>query len=216
VLGLWLGSTENAVLCTALLNDLLERGLKVEGRILCVFDGGRGIRKALGDVFGDLAVVQRCMVHKRRNLLEHLPPHRKAYVTRMLSAAWHSETAQLARRRLRTLLHWLEHNGENGAAASLREGMEETLTVSKLALPASLRTFLVTINAIENLIGSARRTSRNVTRWRSGLMIVRWTGVGLIHAEQNFRRARGYRNLPLLKRALRAESLKLDLAEEAA
>ena len=216
VLGLWLGSTENAVLCTALLNDLLERGLKVEGRILCVIDGGRGIRKALGDVFGDLAVVQRCMVHKRRNLLEHLPPHRKAYVTRMLSAAWNSETAQLARRRLRTLLHWLEHNGENGAAASLREGMEETLTVSKLALPASLRTFLVTTNAIENLIGSARRTSRNVTRWRSGQMIVRWTGVGLIHAEQNFRRVRGYRNLPLLKRALRAESLKLDLAEEAA
>jgi putative transposase len=216
VLGLWLGSTENAVLCTALLNDLLERGLKVDGRVLCVIDGGRGIRKALGDVFGDLAVVQRCLVHKRRNILEHLPPNRKAYVSRMLTVAWSSDSAQLARRRLKALLHWLEHNGENGAAASLREGLEETLTVSKLGLPASLRTFLVTTNAIENLIGSTRRTSRNVTRWRSGAMIVRWTGVGLLHAEQSFRRIRGYRNLPLLNRALRAESLKLDVSEEAA
>jgi len=197
VLGLWLGSTENAVLCTALLNDLLERGLKVDSRVLCVIDGGRGIRKALGDVFGDLALVQRCMVHKRRNLLEHLPPNRKAYVSRMLSVAWSSDSAQLARRRLKTLLGWLENNGEHGAAASLREGMEETLTVSKLNLPAALRTFLVTTNAIENLIGSARRTSRNVSRWRSGEMILRWTGVGLIHAAQNFRRIRGYRNLPL-------------------
>jgi putative transposase len=215
-LGLWLGSTENAVLCTALLNDLLERGLKVDGHVLCVIDGGRGIRKALGDVFGDLAVVQRCLVHKRRNVLEHLPPSRKAYVSRMLSVAWSSDSAQLARRRLKTLLRWLENNGEDGAAASLREGMEETLTVSKLNLPAALRTFLVTTNAIENLIGSARRTSRNVSRWRSGGMILRWTGIGLIHAEQNFRRIRGYRNLPLLKRALNAQSLKLDLSEEAA
>ena len=216
VLGLWLGSTENAVLCTALLNDLLERGLKVDSRVLCVIDGGRGIRKALGDVFGDLALVQRCMVHKRRNLLEHLPPNRKAYVSRMLSVAWSSDSAQLARRRLKTLLGWLENNGEHGAAASLREGMEETLTVSKLNLPAALRTFLVTTNAIENLIGSARRTSRNVSRWRSGEMILRWTGIGLIHAEQSFRRIRGYRNLPLLKRALNAQSLKLDVSEEAA
>jgi putative transposase len=216
VLGLWLGSTENAVLCTALLNDLLERGLKVEGRVLCVIDGGRGIRKALGEVFGDLAVVQRCMVHKRRNVLEHLPPNRKAYVSRMLSVAWHSDSVQLARRRLKVLLRWLEHNGENGAAASLREGMEETLTIAKLGVPAALRTFLVTTNAIENLIGSTRRTSRNVTRWRSGEMIVRWTGVGLIHAERRFRRIRGYRNLPLLKHALSAESAKLDVSEEAA
>ena len=133
-----------------------------------MIDGGRGIRKALGDVFGDLAVVQRWMVHKRHNVLEHLPPNRKPYGSRMLSVAWHSDSAQLARRRLKVLLRWLEHNGENGAAASLREGMEETLTIAKLGVPAALRTFLVTTNAIENLIGSSRRTSRNVTRWRSG------------------------------------------------
>ena len=154
VLGLWLGSTENAALCTSLLNDLLERGLKVDGRMVCVIDGGRGIRKALADVFGDLAVVQRCRVHKKRNILDHLSPNRKAYVSRMLSEAWNSDCATLARRRLKTLLQWLESNGENGAAGSLREGMEETLTVAKLDLPGALRTFLVTTNAIENLIGT--------------------------------------------------------------
>jgi transposase-like protein len=216
VLGLWLGSTENAALCTSLLNDLLERGLKVDGRILCVIDGGRGIRKALADVFGDLAVVQRCRVHKQRNILEHLPPNRKPYVTRMLTAAWSSDSAPLARRRLKTLQQWLENNGETGAAGSLREGLEETLTVTKLELPAALRSFLVTTNAIENLIGSTRRISRNVTRWRSGQMIVRWTTVGLLHAERSFRRIRGYRHLPLLKRALRAQPSRLDLSEEAA
>jgi putative transposase len=216
VLGLWLGSTENAALCTALLNDLLERGLTIDGRILCVIDGGRGIRKALADVFGDLAVVQRCRVHKKRNILDHLPFNRKLYVARMLAAAWASDSAALSRRRLKTLRQWLERNGEHGAAASLREGMEETLTVLKLELPTALRGFLVTTNAIENLIGSARRTSRNVTRWRSGEMILRWTAVGLLHAEQSFRRIRGYRHLPLLKRALREQPAKLDLNEEAA
>lgn len=216
VLGLWLGSTENAALCTSLLNDLLERGLKVDGRILCVIDGGRGIRKALADVFGDLAVVQRCRVHKKRNVLDHLPPARKAYVSRMLTEAWSSDSATLARRRLKTLLQWLESNGENGAAGSLREGMEETLTVAKLDLPGALRTFLVTTNAIENLIGTSRRISRNVKRWRSGEMIVRWTAIGFAHAEKNFRRVRGYRHLPLLVRALRQDAVKIDRTEEAA
>lgn len=216
VLGLWLGSTENAALCTSLLNDLLERGLKVDSRILCVIDGGRGIRKALADVFGDLAVVQRCRVHKKRNVLDHLPPKRKAYVSRMLSEAWRSDSATLARRRLKTLLQWLESNGENGAAGSLREGMEETLTVAKLDLPNALRTFLVTTNAIENLIGTSRRISRNVKRWRSGEMIVRWTAIGLAQAEKHFRRVRGYRYLPLLARALRHDAVKIDQTEEAA
>jgi transposase-like protein len=216
VLGLWLGSTENAALCTSLLNDLLERGLQVDGRILCVIDGGRGIRKALVDVFGDLAVVQRCRVHKKRNILDHLPPTRKAYVSRMLTEAWSSDSATLARRRLKTLLQWLENNGENGAAGSLREGMEETLTVAKLDLPGALRTFLVTTNAIENLIGTSRRISRNVKRWRSGQMIMRWTAIGLAQAEKNFRRVRGYRQLPLLVRALRTDAVKIDRTEEAA
>ena len=216
VLGLWQGSTENAALCISLLQNLLERGLKVDGRTLCVIDGGRGILKALEDVFGDLAVVQRCTVHKQRNVLDHLPQSRKAHVAHALAEAWASASADLARRRLKTLLQWLERNGESGAAASLREGMQETLTVLKLGLPPALRSFLVTTNAIENLIGSSRRISRNVTRWRAGDMISRWAAVGLLQAEQHFRRVRGYRYLSLLKRALRGDSSKLDTTEKAA
>jgi transposase-like protein len=216
VLGLWQGSSENAALCTSLLQDLLERGLKINGRVLCVIDGGRGLRKALADVLGDIAMVQRCTLHKRRNLLAHLPQSRHAHVARALSEAWASDSAELARRRLKTLIQWLERNGEDSAAASLREGLEEPLTVLKFDLPASLRGFLLTTNAVENLIGSVRRVTRNVTRWRSGDMIARWSALGVAHAEQNFRRVRGYRYLPMLARALRRDAAKIDQTEEAA
>jgi len=216
VLGLWQGSTENAALCTALLQDLLERGLRVNGRGLCVVDGGRGVRRALSDVLGDLALVQRCILHKKRNLLAHLPQHRHTHVARALAEAWASDSAELGRRRLKTLIQWLERNGEESAAASLREGLEETLTVLKLDLPASLRGFLLTTNAVENLIGSVRRVTRNVTRWRSGDMIARWSALGAFHAEQNFRRVRGYRYLPLLARALRHDVAKIAHSKEAA
>ncbi len=216
VLGLWQGSTENAALCTSLLQDLLERGLRINGKVLCVIDGGRGLRRALSDVLGDLAVVQRCVLHKRRNVLAHLPQGRHAHVGRALSEAWNCDSAELARRRLKTLIQWLERNGEDSAAASLREGLEETLTVLKLELPASLRGFLLTTNAVENLIGSVRRVTRNVTRWRSGDMIARWSAVGLSNAEQNFRRVRGYRHLPILARALHHDVVKIDQTEEAA
>jgi putative transposase len=216
VLGLWQGSTENAALCTSLLQDLLERGLRINGKVLCVIDGGRGLRRGLSDVVGDLAVVQRCVLHKRRNVLAHLPQARHAHVARALSEAWNCDSAELARRRLKTLIQWLERNGEDSAAASLREGLEETLTVLKFDLPASLRGFLLTTNAVENLIGSLRRVTRNVTRWRSGDMIARWSAVGLSNAEQNFRRVRGYRHLPILARALHHEAVKIDRTEEAA
>jgi hypothetical protein len=142
--------------------------------------------------------------------------NRKAYVPRALSQAWAGETAELVRRPLKTLIQWLERNGESGAAASLREGLEKTLTVLKLGLRPALRTFLVTTNAIENLMGSARRISRNVTRWRAGEMISRWTAAGLLHAKQGFHRIKGYRHLPLLARALRAQASQLDATVEAA
>jgi transposase-like protein len=216
VLGLWQGSTENAALCTSLLQDLLERGLKINGKVLCVIDGGRGMRKALTAVWGDLAVVQRCVLHKKRNLLAHLPQSRHAHVAQALGEAWASDSAELARRRLKTLIQWLERNGEDSAAASLREGLEETLTVLKFELPASLRGFLLTTNAVENLIGSVRRVTRNVTRWRSGDMIARWSALGMSHAEQHFRRVRGYRYLSVLGRALRRDAARIDQTEEAA
>ena len=134
-LGIWLGSTENSRVCTAMLQDLLERGLRVDASILCVVDGGKGIRKALVDVLGDLAVIQRCQIHKLRNLRSYLPKSRHAYVLQTMKEAYKCKSADKARKRLQALVSWLERNGYDEAAGSLREGMEETLTVVKLALP---------------------------------------------------------------------------------
>lgn len=201
-LGLWLGSTENATICTALVQDLLARGLRVEGRLLCIVDGGKGIRKALLDVFGDQALIQRCQLHKRRNIAGHLPKNRQRHVDAMMREAYRAENTDTARKQLRALLSWLERNGHDEAAASLREGMEETLTVLKLGLPPTLRRSLATTNGIENLMGSIRRVTRNVKRWRGPDMIRRWTGLGIVAAQERFHRIKGHRNLPVLVQAL--------------
>lgn len=201
-LGLWLGSTENHTVCTALLQNLLERGLRIERPVLCVIDGGKGLRKALHDVLGDRAVIQRCTVHKRRNVREHLPKSRQRYVERQMSEAYASTSADLARRRLRQVATWLERNGEHDAAASVREGLEETLTVVKLGLTGALRRTLSTTNPIENVLGSVRRVTRNVKRWRGGEMARRWAAVGLMRAQERFRRLKGHRDMPALVAAL--------------
>jgi len=209
-LGIWLGSTENATVCTALLQNLLERGLRIDESILCVIDGGKGIRKALIDVFGDLAVIQRCQVHKLRNLRSYLPKSRHAYVLQTMKQAYKSKSAKKARKRLQALVSWLERNGYDEAAGSLSEGMEETLTVLKLALPELLRKSLATTNAIENLNGTIRRVSRNVKRWKSPSMIRRWTALGVVTAEKKFRRIKGYRHMGALVHALRSKQKSLD------
>jgi len=206
LLGLWQGSTENGAVCTSLLQDLIGRGLKLDGRVLCVLDGGKGIRKAIDDVLGDLAVVQRCQLHKRRNLKDHLPKTAQVSVDRMLREAYGSTSAETARKRLRSLVSWLESNGHEDASASLREGMEETLTVLKLDLPLSLRRSLATTNAIENIMGTVRKATRNVKRWRGGGMVRRWTAIGLVAAKKRFRRIKGHREMPSLQAALRPKT----------
>lgn len=211
-LGLALGSTENAALCTSLLQGLLSRGLRVEDKLLCIIDGGKGIRKSLDDVFGDRAVIQRCQVHKQRNLREHLPEARHAYVLSTMREAYRAATADTARKKLRALVSWLETNGHEDAAASLREGLEETLTVVKLELPLALRRSLATTNSIENLVSSIRRVTRNVKRWRGGDMIRRWAGLGLFNAAKRFRRIKGYREMPKLVTALRTVEVKAEVA----
>ena len=211
-LGLAQGSTENGALCTSLLQGLLSRGLKVEDKLLCIIDGGKGIRKALDDVFGDRAVIQRCQVHKQRNLREHLPEERHGYVLSTMRDAYRAASADTARKKLRGLVSWLESNGHEDAAASLREGLEETLTVVKLDLPITLRRSLATTNNIENLVGSIRRVSRNVKRWRGADMIRRWASLGLFQAEKRFRRIKGYREMPKLVSALRTAEAKVEVA----
>jgi transposase-like protein len=209
-LGVWLGSTENAVIATELLQDLLDRGLRVDGRMLCIIDGGKGIRKALRDVFGDRAVVQRCQLHKIRNVLDHLPEVRRQYVRRQMRDAYGKKTFRTAKKLLLQLANWLESNDEHSAAASLREGLDETLTVVGLGLPDVLRRIFSTTNPIENINGTLRRVCRNVKRWRGQPMIRRWIAFGLIEAERKFRRIRGYRQLPILIASLTSPTSALD------
>ncbi|MGH7323248.1 MAG: IS256 family transposase [Candidatus Rokuibacteriota bacterium] len=211
-LGLRLGSTENAVVCTDLLQDLLARGLALDGRVLCVIDGGKGLRKALGDVLGDAAVIQRCQLHKARNLDALVPKTRQAYVRASLRRAYRASTAATARRQLMALATWLERNGHADAAASVREGLEETLTVLKLGLPPGLRRFFATTNCIENLIGTLRHVTRNIKRWRDGDMRRRWLGLGLLRAAERFRRIKRHTELGALVTALGATKIAEDAA----
>jgi transposase-like protein len=202
VLGLREGATENAAVCVALLQELLDRHLCLPERFLVVLDGAKGLRKAVRSVFGESVCVQRCQFHKRRNVRDHLPKELQTRVDRLMVAAYRSESFTLAKRRLDQLARWLDREGHSGAAASVREGLEETLTVLQLKLPEALRRLLCSTNAIENTIGSIRRTTRNVKRWRGGDMKLRWVALALCEAEARFHRVKGHRHLGALELAL--------------
>lgn len=205
-LGIWAGCTENHVVATELLQQLIERGLHVDESTLFVIDGGKGLRKALRDVFGNRAVIQRCQVHKMRNVRDHLPEVRRAYVARQMRDAYQSTTAATAKKKLLQLASWLESNGEDSAAASLREGLDETLTVLRLSLPKTLCRTFSTTNAIENMNGSIRRVTRNVKRWRNESMIRRWVALAVAEAQRGFRRVKGHKDMPSLLAALRPKA----------
>ena len=215
-LGIWAGSTENTVVVTELLSNLVARGLRADASMLFVIDGGKAIRKALRDVFGDRAIVQRCQVHKARNVRDHLPEARRAYVAKQMRSAYDSTTAGTAKKKLMQLASWLDSNGEDGAAASLREGLDETLTVLRLNLPASLRRTFATTNAIENMNGSLRRIARNVKRWKDEKMIRRWVALGIAEAQKGFRRLKGYVNMPSLVAAIRPTAATVALEKKVA
>ena len=189
-LGLWEGSTENATVATALLSDLVERGLDPEQGTLFVIDGSKALRKAIRDVFGQRAPVQRCVRHKERNVLEHLPECDRPAVKRRLREAWALEDYELALDRLRVLGAELART-HPGAATSLSEGIGETLTLTRLGINGSLKRTLASTTPCESMIECIRRTSRNVKRWRSGEMCLRWTAAGMLEAELQFRRIIG-------------------------
>jgi putative transposase len=201
VLALREGTTENATVCQALLTDLRERGLDLDQAILFVIDGGSGLRKALRETCGAAAIIQRCQVHKRRNVLEHLPETMRPRVRRVLDEAYALADAALAKRRLLQLAAGLDHT-HPGAAASLREGLDETLTLQRLGVTGALYRTLRSTNAIENLNGLVGHFVRHVRRWRNGRMLVRWIAAGLREATRSFRRLRGHRDLAALVRAL--------------
>jgi len=201
VLALREGTTENATVCKALLADLCERGLDLERTMLFVIDGGTGLRKAIRETCGPLAVVQRCQVHKRRNVLEHLPEGMRPRLRRVLDEAYGLADATLAKRRLLQLAAGLDQT-HPGAAASLREGLEETLTLQRLGVSGALYRTLSSTNAIENLNGLVGHFVRHVRRWRNGRMLVRWIAAGVRETGRSFRRLRGHRDLAALIRAL--------------
>jgi putative transposase len=202
-LGLWEGSTENATVATALLSDLVERGLDPAQGILFVIDGAKALRKAIRAVFGD-APIQRCVRHKERNVLEHLPERDRLAVKQRLRRAWAQTDPQPALEQLRQLATELERT-HPGAAGSLREGMEETLTLTRLGITGSLKRTLESTNPCESMIECVRRSSRNVKRWQSGEMALRWTAAGMLEAERQFRRIIGYRDLAALSVAIERE-----------
>jgi putative transposase len=209
VLGMREGATENATACTALLADLQGRGMRTDRTILIVIDGSKALAKAVRDVFGDRAMVQRCQVHKRRNVEDQLPERMKETIGSAISKAYQSTDAERAKRILVGLARQLERQHPS-AAASLREGLDETLTVLRLDLVPGLTRTLATTNPLENLNNQLRRITRNVKRWRDGTMVVRWIGAALQEAAKGFRRLRGYKGMPTLITALRAQDAKLD------
>lgn len=204
-LGLWPGATENATVCKQLLSDLVDRGLATDRNYLVVIDGSKALAKAVRATFGDRAQIQRCQIHKERNVLEQLPPEHQRRVRQRLRAAWQLKGHAEAKAALEKVAADLEELSP-AAAASLHEGMEETLTIHRLKVPESLRRTLRSTNPIESCFSAARKRCRNVKRWRSQEMVQRWVGTMLVEVERRFRRVRGYREMPLLLAALRPRS----------
>jgi putative transposase len=199
-LGLWDGSTENKTVTAHLLSDLVDRGLDVEQGVLVVLDGSKALRAAVNEVFGPVPV-QRCVRHKERGVLDHLPERDRPAVKTRLRRAWASDNYALALDGLRQLAGELDHS-HPGAAASLREGLEETLTLTRLGIGGNLKRTLESTNPIESMIEFTRRTSRNVKRWQSGDMCLRWTAAGMLEAERQFRKIIGYSTLATLANAV--------------
>jgi putative transposase len=204
ILGLRQGASENATVCTALLEELRERGLDTSQPILAVIDGSKALAAAVKRIWGEKVRIQRCQIHKRRNIEAHLPEKHHDELRRLLHAAWHETDYERAKKQLQTTVRWLERLSPD-AASSLREGMEETLTVVKLGLPETLRQTLATTNPIESALSVTRTVTGRVTHWRDGDMRLRWCTAGLLRAEEKFRRIKGFRHLSDLARALQRE-----------
>jgi len=195
------GATENTVVVQALLDNLVGRGLDPTVPRLFIVDGAKALSKAIRNTFGIATAIQRCQIHKGRNIIERLPEHLHASVKKALRQAWDQEDADKAERLLKNLARRLEHE-EPGVSGSILEGLDEILTVIRLGLPQELRRSLACTNIIENALGTVRQVSRNVKRWRNAEMALRWTAAGLLEAQKTFRRLKAYRQLPILRSAL--------------
>jgi putative transposase len=220
VLGLHEGATENESTCKALIEDLVARGVRSDRSRLFVIDGSKALVGAIRKTFGRRALVQRCQVHKRRNVEDHLPESMKKQVGRTMTTAYRCGHFERAKRMLLALAQQLDKKYPS-AAASLREGLDETLTVLRFALPSGLERTLATTNAIEFVNSRIRKKTHNVTKWNGGTMVLRWLAIALVETSKTFRKLRGYAAIPKLVAALRdhdatLNSKSIDASKEAA
>jgi transposase-like protein len=202
VLGLHEGATENEITCKALVEDLVARGVRNDRSRLFVIDGSKAIVAAIRKTFGRRALIQRCQVHKRRNVEDHLPESMKKKVGRTMAAAYRCGHFERAKRMLNGLAKQLEKKYPS-ATASLREGLDETLTVLRFALPSGLERTLATTNTIEFVNSRVRKKTNNVTKWSDGTMVLRWVAIALVETSKTFRKVRGHVGMPKLLAALR-------------
>ena len=201
------GATENTAVVQALLDNLIERGLDPQVCRLFIIDGAKALKKAIRNTFGRHTPIQRCQVHKARNILDRLPKALHAPTRNALRQAWQMDDTDKAEKLLRNLARRLEKEAP-GVAGSILEGIDEILTVSRLGLPDDLRRSLACTNIIENMMGTIRRVSRNVKRWRNASMALRWATAGMLEAKKGFRRINACRQLPVLRAALLAHQAK--------
>lgn len=202
-LGVMEGATENAAVVQALLDNLVDRGLDPKVCRLFIVDGAKALRKAIRRTFGKHTPIQRCQIHKGRNIMERLPKHLHAPVRRTLRQAWEMDDLAKAEQLIRNLARRLEQEAP-GVSETILEGMDEILTVVRLKLPLQLRRSLACTNIIENMMGTIRRVCRNVKRWRNAAMALRWTGAAMQEAAKGFRRLKAHKQLPVLRAALLA------------
>ncbi|MGH6873435.1 MAG: IS256 family transposase [Aestuariivirgaceae bacterium] len=207
-LGLIEGATENAATVQALIDNLLARGVDPAVPRLFIIDGAKALSKAIRRTFGHAAAIQRCQVHKARNIMERLPKSLHASVRRALRQAWEMDDADKAEKLIRNLARRLQRDW-SGVAGSILEGIEEILTVTRLGLPKQLRRSLACTNIVENLMSTVRRVCRNVKRWRSASMALRWTAAAMQEASKGFRRLKAHKQLPVLRKALLERQAKL-------
>jgi putative transposase len=207
-LGLMEGATENAAVVQALIDNLVARGLDPARPRLFIIDGSKALCKAIRRTFGRHTPIQRCQIHKARNIMGRLAPALHASVRRVLRQAWEMDDAEQAEKLIRNLARRLERDAP-GVSQTLLEGLDEILTVIRLGLPTELRRSLACTNIIENMMGTVRRVSRNVKRWRSASMALRWTAAAMQEAKKGFRRLKAYKQLPKLRAALDAHHPKV-------
>ena len=202
ILGIWPGATENSDVCGSLLDDMIERGLSVGTRYLFVIDGAKALKKAIKDRFGTGALIQRCRIHKERNIRSYLPKKHHRLLAMKLKTAFGMTDYAEALRELTRVHEWLMSISD-AAVVSLKEGFEELLTVNKLQLPALLKKLFGSTNMIESCYSVAGDLCRNVKRWRGASMARRWAGAVLLETEKRFYRIKGHREMPLLAAILK-------------